>query len=239
MEEIDTIKRSGGKILWPEDTTSAINLQEALKAGVVIAPLKRPVRYVAGVDAAFFRDRIIGAACLFKYPEITLLDKSHSVLPVRFPYVPGFLSFREGPALIAAIKKLKKRPDLIIFDGQGIAHPRGMGVASHIGLLLGIPSLGCAKSRLVGAFREPGKRKGCRSALRFKGRTVGAVLRTRDNTKPLFVSPGHLIDISGSVEIVLSCTRKYRLPEPVRCADRLSKSIKKALKDPSRDRNLR
>ncbi len=223
------MKAGKSKTLWPGEPSRAVRLQESLRSKVDIKALKRPPRYVAGVDAAFIKDTIVGAACLYRYPEITLVEKSHSVLPVPFPYVPGLLSFREGPALIEALRGLKRRPDIVLFDGQGIAHPRGMGVASHIGVLLGVPSVGCAKSRLVGTYREPGRSRGCRSRLVFKGRTVGVVLRTRDGVKPLFVSPGHLIDIEGSIEIVLGCVRGFRLPEPIRCAHGLSKSVKRAL----------
>jgi len=128
-----------------------------------------------------------------------------------------------------ALEGLKTRPDVVIFDGQGIAHPRGLGVASCVGVLLDIPAIGCAKSRLVGSHGEPGRKKGSRRALFYRGGVVGTVLRTRDSKRPVFVSPGHRTDIDGSVEIVLGCATSYRVPEPVRCADMLSKRIKKSL----------
>jgi deoxyribonuclease V len=131
--------------------------------------------------------------------------------------------------LLEALRKLGVRPGLIMLDGQGIAHPRGMGIASHLGVLLGLPSIGCAKSRLVGEFKEPGRRKGQWSPLTLEGRTVGAVLRTREAVRPVFVSPGHRIDIEGSIEIVMGCTGKYRIPEPMRCADRAAGRLKKVI----------
>ncbi|MFQ5587053.1 MAG: deoxyribonuclease V [Thermodesulfobacteriota bacterium] len=208
---------------WPRETKRAREVQVVLQKRIVIRPLMKVPGLIAGVDAAFFEDKIIGVACLYRYPDLTPLKDSVSIRKVTFPYIPGLLSFREGPVVIEALEGLETAPDLILFDGQGIAHPRGVGIASHIGVLLGIPSIGCAKSRLVGDFREPGGKKGSRSPLRYKERVVGAVVRSRDNVRPLFVSPGHLVDIEGSVEYVLACTSRYRLPEPTRRADRLSK----------------
>jgi deoxyribonuclease V len=158
-----------------------------------------------------------------------LIEETYAVTETLFPYIPGFLSFREGPVIINALKGLRKKPDIILFDGQGIAHPKGLGIASHIGVLLNAPTIGCAKSRLVGTYEEPGTKKGAYSSLLFIEEIVGAVLRTKDNVKPLFVSPGHRIDIQGSIDIVLACSQKYRIPEPLRRADFISKKIKKEL----------
>ncbi len=144
----------------------------------------------------------------------------------RFPYIPGLLAFREGHAIISAIGKLTVAPDLVLIDGQGIAHPEGFGIASHIGVILGIPTIGCAKSRLVGEYEAPGSMKGNWTYLYHRGAKVGAVVRTRSFVKPLFVSPGHLIDIESSVEIVLECTSGFRIPEPLRAADRLSRKLR-------------
>jgi deoxyribonuclease V len=148
---------------------------------------------------------------------------------VPFPYIPGLLSFREGPALVKALAKLTVQPDMVLFDGQGIAHPRRLGIASHIGVLLGIPTIGCAKSRLVGEYSEPHVQKGSCSPLRHKGVTVGTALRTRSHIQPVFVSPGHLVDIDTSVQVVLECTGKYRIPEPLRRADMFSKKLKESI----------
>jgi len=214
---------------WPGDLQGARKLQEILQKKVNIIPLKKEPKYIAGVDAAFLNTKVIGVACLYKYPEISLIEKTYAVTEILFPYIPGFLSFREGPAIISALKGLRKKPDIILFDGQGIAHPKGLGIASHIGVLLNVPTIGCAKSRLIGTYKEPGPKKGTCSSLLYKKEIVGVVLRTKDNVKPLFVSPGHRIDIQGSMEIVLACSQRYRLPEPLRWADFLSKKIKREL----------
>lgn len=212
---------------WPKDIKRAKMIQEVLKEKVKITPLKKSPKYIAGVDAAFSQNKVIGVACLYKYPDLISIEEAHAVTEALLPYIPGFLSFREGPAIIKAINSLKMKPDVILFDGQGIAHPRGLGIASHIGALLGIPTIGCAKSRLIGTYREPGHKKGNWGFLRYNGKIVGAVLRTRDNIRPLFVSPGNKIDLKSSIEIVLTCIRKYRIPEPLRKADFISKKIKR------------
>lgn len=213
---------------WPKHLTipEARELQNQLRLKVRITHLKREPLYVAGVDAAFSDDAVFAAACLYLLPALAPLEKKTAVQKLSFPYVPGFLSFREGPAIIAALAKLTKKPDLVLVDGQGIAHPRGLGIASHIGVLLGIPTVGCAKSRLIGEYSEPGNRKGSQSPLLFEGKIVGAVLRTRDNTRPLYISPGHRIDLAAAIHFTLACTGRYRIPEPIRCADILSKKIK-------------
>jgi deoxyribonuclease V len=202
-------------------------LQKDLRKRVRILPFTGDPRYAAGVDASFTDDEIFAAACLYRYPDLTLVEKAYVVRKLAFPYVPGFLSFREGPAIIAAVRKLTTKPDVLLVDGQGIAHPRGIGIASHLGVLFGIPTIGCAKTRLVGEFKEPGNRKGSWSELTYEGRTVGAVLRTKDRVRPLFVSPGHKIDLDGSIRITLACIGRYRIPEPLRCADMLSKKMRR------------
>jgi deoxyribonuclease V len=211
---------------WPENITDAKAIQLALKDRIKIIPLRKKPRLIAGVDASFFEDKVIGVACLYKYPEIIPLEDSFALTEVSFPYIPGFLSFREGPVIIEALKGLKIKPHVILFDGQGIAHPKGMGIASHIGVILDMPAIGCAKSRLVGEYKEPRGKKGDWSSLRYNNRTVGAVLRTRNNINPVFVSPGHRTDLKSSIEIVLGCTSKYRIPEPLRRADFLSRKMK-------------
>jgi deoxyribonuclease V len=214
------------KISWPSDYDAAKLVQVSLQKLVRIKPFRDSIRFIAGVDAAFSGDRIIGAAALYEYPSLIPHEDVYSVEIASFPYIPGLLSFREGPAIMKALAKLNVRPDMVLFDGQGIAHPRGLGIASHIGVLLGIPTIGCAKSRLVGKYSEPHVRKGSCSPLRYKGMTVGAVLRTRSHVLPVFVSPGHLVDIDTSVQVVLGCTGKYRIPEPMRRADMFSKKLK-------------
>ena len=213
--------------IWPTNIQDAKTIQAVLRDKVKTVPLKKRPQFIAGVDAAFAEDKVIGVACLYRYPELIPVTEAFAVMKCLFPYIPGFLSFREGPAIVEAVRRLKIKPDVIIFDGQGIAHPKGLGIASHIGVLLNIPSIGCAKSRLVGEHSEPGTKRGNHSPLRHNGSTVGTVLRTRDNVKPVFISPGHLIDLKSSVLIVLKCTGKFRIPEPVRIADFLSKKFKK------------
>jgi deoxyribonuclease V len=213
-------------ITWPDTISEAKVVQSALQDKVKIFPLQKMPKYIAAVDAAFPENQVLAVACLYRYPELSLVEETIAVTEVAFPYIPGFLSFREGPAIIAAIEKLPVKPDLILVDGQGIAHPKGMGIASHIGVLIDIPTIGCAKSRLVGEYKEPGFRKGAWSPLQYDGKVVGAVLRTRDHVRPLFISPGHRVDLKSSIEIVLGCTGKYRIPEPLRRADILSKKRK-------------
>lgn len=214
----------------PRDIKEAKRIQLELRRKVKIAPLKKDPRLIAGVDAAFIHDKIIAAACLYEYPELMPVEDAFAVGNITFPYIPGYLSFREGPAVIEVVNKLSRKPDLILFDGQGIAHPSGMGIAAHVGVLLGMPSIGCAKSRLVGDYVEPGHAKGKFTKLVYKRETVGAVLRTRDNVKPLFISPGHLTDLKDAIRFVLACTDRYRLPEPLRKADALSKALKNDLR---------
>lgn len=214
---------------WPEDITESRKIQETLKKKVKIIPFKGYPFFIAGVDAAFSGRKVIGVASLYKYPELIPIEDAYAIMEVSFPYIPGFLSFREGTAIIEAINKLKIKPDLILFDGQGIAHPGGIGIATHIGVLLDIPTIGCAKSKLVGEYKEPGIKKGEWSPLKYKDKTVGVVLRTREKIRPVFVSPGHRIDLKESIEIILGCITRYRIPEPLRRADIISKKLKKGL----------
>jgi deoxyribonuclease V len=216
-------------VRWPENIQQAREMQERLRSRVRIVPFRGVPRLVAGVDAAFTRDHVAAAACLYSFPDLIRREQSIAIEELRFPYVPGFLAFREGQAIIAAIRKLARKPDIILVDGQGIAHPRRFGIACHIGVLLDIPAIGCAKTRLVGDHREPNVRKGSWSDLRYEGGIVGAVLRTRHNVRPLFISAGHRIDRSGAVSFVLSCVGSYRIPEPLRCADAASRNAAKKI----------
>jgi deoxyribonuclease V len=213
---------------WPKIITiqEARSRQERLSKKVRLSPLKQKPRFVAGVDAAFSSDRVFAAACLYSFPGLAIVERRTAVRKLTFPYVPGFLAFREGPAIITALASLTRSPDLILVDGQGIAHPRRFGIASFIGVLLDIPTIGCAKSRLVGAYEEPGLKKGCWSPLLVGDDIVGAVVRTRDNVRPLFVSPGHKTDVESAVKLALSCLGNYRIPEPIRGADMLSRIAK-------------
>jgi deoxyribonuclease V len=210
---------------WDITPREAIALQRKLAGQVSQAPLDRPVRLIAGTDCAFLDAgrTILAVAVLFQVPRssaqpMKVLHWTCRAQPCRFPYVPGLLSFREAPAVIAAVEQLPHRPDLLMCDGQGLAHPRGFGLASHVGLWLGIPTIGAAKSRLCGQFRPPGPRRGCHTQLRLEGRVIGSAVRTADGVRPLFVSVGHAIDLGGAIRWTLRCARRYRLPEPTRQA---------------------
>jgi deoxyribonuclease V len=178
---------------------------------------------VAGVDSAYRRGSVCAAVVVFRFKDLKITEETVAIQPVRFPYVPGLLSFREGPVILEALSRLKKAPDALMFDGQGIAHPRRFGLASHIGLLTDIPAIGCAKTRLVGDYQEPQQTRGSTADLVAAGETIGAVVRTRAGVKPVFVSIGHLMDLNTCVRIVLKFCRGYRLPEPLRRADHLSR----------------
>jgi deoxyribonuclease V len=214
---------------WPGTfmITEARALQEQLRRKVRISPFPGEPRFVAGVDAAFSGDRVFAVACVYRFPDLVPLDQAMAVRKLSFPYVPGYLSFREGPAIIDALSRLRQPPDLVLVDGQGIAHPRGFGIASFIGVLLNVPAIGCAKSLLIGTYDEPGFRKGDWSPLAGEERIIGAVVRTRDRTRPLFVSAGHRMNLDSAIRFTLECTHTYRIPEPLRCADRLSKERSK------------
>jgi deoxyribonuclease V len=214
-------------VKWPETIEQARKIQESLATKVLCIPLRKAPKLIAGVDAAFSENQAFAAACLFAFPELSLLDEVCVVSSISFPYIPGYLSFREGEAIIRALRLLKAKPDLILIDGQGIAHPRRIGIASHIGVLLDQPTIGCAKSRLVGEFKEPDWQRGAHSPLLFKEKIVGAVVRTRDHVRPLFISPGHKVSLKNAMEIVLQTTRGFRIPEPLRRADFLSKRAKR------------
>ncbi len=217
---------SNPEFIWPKTIDRAREMQACDSRRVALEPLKSEPVYIAGVDAAFSEDRVFAAVCLYRYPEMALVEQATAVRQITFPYVPGYLLFREGPATIAALHKLRKKPEVILVDGHGIAHTRGIGSASHLGVLLDIPTIGCAKKRLVGHYRMPGEKKGNWTELVFKKCTVGAVLRTRDRVRPLFLSPGHRIDLQDAIRITLGCVGRYRVPEPLRCADILSRKKK-------------
>lgn len=209
---------------WEIAPAEAVQIQKMLQKRVALHSLSSPPGTIAGADiSSEWRGRFgVGGMVVFSWPDLQPIDESFHSGELRFPYVPGLLSFREGFLLEKAFLGLREKPDLIIFDGQGAAHPRGFGIASHLGLRLGVPSIGCAKSRLFGhADEPPGDEKGdWRYLYSPDGREIGAVLRTRKGVKPVYVSPGHLIDIEDSVHWVLAATSRYRLPEVIRAAHR-------------------
>ncbi len=175
---------------------------------------------VAGVDIGLRGDTAVAAVVRMAFPSLEVEEVATARRPVDFPYIPGLLGFREVPAIVQAFEKLAEIPDLLLVDGHGLAHPRRFGVACHLGVELDLPAIGCGKSRLIGEFREPGRRRGCRTQLRDRGEVIGHVLRTRDGVRPIFVSIGHRIDLETATRIVLRCGKGYRLPEPTRAADR-------------------
>ncbi len=210
---------------YPESYREAAAWQEARRGEVRLEPLPRPPRWVGGADASYDRAarRVYGAIAVFSYPELLPVEEAAAAGACPFPYIPGLLSFREAPIILEVWAKLQRLPDLLLVDGQGVAHPRGLGLASHLGLLLDVPTIGVAKSRLVGEGEMPGPEAGAAALLWWDGRPVGWILRTRKGVRPLYVSPGHRVSLEDSREIVLKCAPRYRVPEPLRRADRLSR----------------
>ncbi|TFG49574.1 MAG: deoxyribonuclease V [Candidatus Brocadiia bacterium] len=208
---------------WNISYAQAAALQKILDAKVRFTPIKKSPKLIAGLDCAFTRDgrNIIAAVVVLTFPNLEPVEHSIAVQKTTFPYIPGFLSFREAPACLEAVKKLNNTPDVFLIDGQGIAHPRRLGLASHLGLFLNKTTIGCAKSRLTGTFEQPQNEKGSNSPLKDNSETIGAVLRTRKNVKPLFISVGHKCALTDAINITLKCTTKYRLPEPTRLAHHL------------------
>lgn len=208
---------------WPRTPKTAIVLQKRLAPRVRLCPLPDGLQLLAGADAAFSLDgqRVIAGVVLWDRATQSVLEQRTASTPCHFPYVPGLLTFRELPCILAAFRKLRTPPQAVLYDGQGLAHPRRIGIASHLGLWLGIPTIGCAKSRLLGTHDEPSPERGAQSLLWHNGEQVGVVLRTRTGVKPIFVSPGHLCDHASAVCLTLAATTKYRLPEPTRLAHQL------------------
>jgi len=221
--------RPGDKLLnlrllhsWDVAYQEAVSIQNTLKKELILHDVVQtgPVNIIAGADISYSRgsDLFFAAVVLLSYPDMQPIEEVHAVARVSFPYIPGLLSFREGPVLLKAFENMQQAPDLVMFDGQGIAHPRGVGLAAHLGLFLDVPAIGCAKSRLCGEHREPGPLPGDHEDLLYQGRVIGSVLRTKARVRPVFVSPGHLISLERSREVTLKCCRGYRLPEPIRQA---------------------
>jgi deoxyribonuclease V len=206
---------------WNVTPAEAIAIQRRLACRVEFLVPRKPLRYVAGLDAAFTSDETscVAAVVLWDSVEKRVVEQHVAQAPLRFPYVPGLLSFREAPALLAALRKLRQKPDVLMCDGQGIAHPRRFGIAAHIGLLTEIPSIGCAKSILIGEHGPLGRSRGSRTALVDREERIGTVLRTRDGVNPVYVSVGHRLTLPAAEKIVMDCSIGYRLPEPTRLAD--------------------
>jgi deoxyribonuclease V len=217
---------------WSLTSNEARRLQHELAAEVdATARLGRWKTIAAADVSSEWRGKELQAGVVvLRAGELELVERSAKVGPSPFPYVPGLLSFREAPLVLEAFANLRKRPDVVLVDGQGRAHPRRFGIASHLGLLLDLPTVGCAKTRLCGTYDEPGPLRGDLSPLRDGDEIIGAVVRTRDRVKPLFVSVGHRITLEGAVELVLGLSGKHRLPSPARLAHAYVNEIRRAIK---------
>jgi deoxyribonuclease V len=218
---------------WDLTPQEALALQTKLARRVIRKARSQPhdMTTVAGVDTAYGHNRACAAVVVFSLEDLKIIEEVTTVQPERFPYFPGLLSFREGPSIMEALSRLKTIPDILMVDGQGIAHPRRFGLASHIGLLTGIPAIGCAKTRLIGDYQEPHRTRGSTADLTAEGDIIGAVVRTRTGVKPVFVSIGHRMELDACIRIVLESCRGYRLPEPLRRADHLSRKEINRLKN--------
>ena len=194
--------------------------QDRLRTRVIVEPGPAAPATVAGLDVAYDGDRLAAAVVVLDVVDLSVSDTAVVLGTPAFPYVPGLFAFREVPALLAALEKLTVRPDVLICDGHGLAHPRRFGLASHLGVLTDLPAFGVGKTRLLGDWAPVGPRRGDRSPLIDAGETVGAVLRTQDGVKPVFVSVGHRMDLAGACDLTLALTPRYRLPETTRAADR-------------------
>jgi deoxyribonuclease V len=214
---------------WNLTPKEAVELQKELRQEVKIVPLDHEIKTIAGADISFnkFSPEIYAGIVVLQLPSLKVVEEVGVITETRFPYIPGLLSFRESPAVLEAWTKLKTEPDAVMFDGQGIAHPRRIGIASHVGLLINRPTIGCAKSVLVGKFEEPGPERGAWSCMIDKGETIGAALRTKNRVQPVYVSPGHLIDFEGAIDLALACDGGYRVPEPTRRAHLLVNALRR------------
>ncbi|MFO7603632.1 MAG: deoxyribonuclease V [Gammaproteobacteria bacterium] len=209
---------------WTLSVTEARAIQERLRSQIILQDQFDEPRWVAGIDVGFEANNTVtrAAVAVLSFPALQLVEAQISRLPTAFPYIPGYLSFREAPAVLAAMNQLQHIPDLLLCDGQGIAHPRRFGIACHLGLITGIAAIGVAKSRLCGQHGEIPRRKGQWTPLREGDDTIGAVLRSREGVKPLYVSPGHKICCSTAVKYTMACITRVRLPETTRWAHKLA-----------------
>lgn len=209
---------------WGVTVQEAIQIQTKLRDAVITTDDFGPIRHVAGIDIGFLREKALtrAAVAVLSFPDLELREQAIAVRPTTFPYVPGLLSFREAPAALDALARLTIAPDLLLGDGQGLAHPRRFGLACHIGLLSDIPSIGVAKTRLTGEHDPVPQNRGAWVPLKDGGEIIGAVLRTRTKVKPLYISVGYRISLETAIDYVMACTPKYRLPETTRWADRLA-----------------
>ena len=221
---------------WDLTPTEAVDLQKRLRGEVRLEPPAQPIQTVAGADISFNKDEetIYVGIVVVRLAGMATVEQVGLVSTTRFPYVPGLLSFREAPAVLEAWKQLRTPPDAVMFDGQGIAHPRRLGIASHVGLWLETPTFGCAKSVLVGRYEEPGEVRGSSSPMLDRGEVIGTALRTKDRVNPVYVSPGHRMDMATAVDLTLRCDGGYRQPEPTRRAHLLVNALRRGEVQPGR-----
>jgi len=228
LERVRSLDKSIEELFSFKGIQEAETLQRILSERVILEDRFSSLGLIGGADTSFSKNgKALSVIVVMRCPSMEIVEVSYYSAVESFTYIPGFLSFREGPIIMRAWERLKNKPDLLLVDGQGYAHPRNLGIASHLGVALDIPTIGCAKSLLVGNFKEPDSSKGSMSPIFYKGKKIGVALRTRDNVKPVFVSPGHKVSFETSVEVVMNSTTKYRLPEPLRYAHQYSKSILK------------
>lgn len=208
---------------WDLNPRQALGIQSELKRKIKLEKYLDFPKLIAGVDVAFKKGLAIGAVVVLNYTQMEIIEQVRKTAKITYPYIPGLLTFREGPVLEECFRALKNTPQVIIFDGQGLAHPRNMGIATHMGILLNRRTIGCAKTHLFGDYVEPENQQGAFTYLFDRQqKKIGAVLRTRDFVKPIFVSPGYKMDIKSSIKIILMCVKKYRLPEVIRLAHYLA-----------------
>ncbi len=218
---------------WPNVYDEAVAIQNFLATGVRLQnELPERIETVAGVDVSYEKhgDQFFAGVVVLSFPGLKIIEERTAVATVTFPYIPGLLSFRELPVLLDAFRKVEKVPDLVLVDGQGAAHPRRLGLACHLGLWTDLATIGCAKSRLCGAYEEPGDNRGERSELAMNGERVGQVVRTRDRVRPMFISPGHKVDIDTATDLALQCCTRYRMPEPTRLAHHLTNRARQQMR---------
>jgi len=229
LEDQINLKNTFSKV-YPVRNSSCCDLKPSGASNPAADQLRiisNGVRTIGGGDVAYLKNGnlLFGAIVVLSFPDMEILDTATADGKISFPYIPGLLSFREGPILIKTFQRLKLKPDIMIYDGQGIAHPRGMGLASHMGLWFDLPSIGCAKTPLLDEFISSEVSKGSYEWIRREGKKVGAVLRTKENVKPLFISPGHRIDLLTSIQLIVESCKGYRFPEPLRKAHQASRKM--------------
>ena len=212
---------------WNVSIEEAIRIQEELRNRINLEKTFSEVKTIGGGDVAYSKSKnlLFGAIAVLSLPEMETLDMATASGEITFPYIPSLFSFREGPILIKTFQKLGVKPDVMIYDGQGIAHPRGVGLASQMGLWFDLPSIGCAKTPLLHEYILPGPFKGNFELIQKNGEGVSVVLRTKDKVKPLFVSPGHRIDLMTSIQLVLATCQRFRIPEPLRRAHQATRNM--------------